>query len=304
MMVIESWVLMILSATTDRAEVRGGVGVFTSLRLLRFLRITRVARICQFFPELRTMAAGMVMCIRSVLVTSVLLLTVTYAFAVSMRELGISSAWGEEHFGSVPGALYTLLFANMFPDSVVLMEQMLQTSWFSAGLYYVFLLLSSVMMMNMLIGVVCDGICKASDTERDERHVELMCAKLHEIISNIDQDHDGIVSKEEFNSIMENEHAVSMLCKVGVDVSALVSEADFIFHEHDETGLPFEEFKDEVLRFRRSSVVTNGTAMATQRLLHFSLEHIAARLQEISTFMVEHNTRLADVPDHVKTSLV
>uniref|UniRef100_A0A7S4VXH6 Ion transport domain-containing protein n=1 Tax=Alexandrium monilatum TaxID=311494 RepID=A0A7S4VXH6_9DINO len=304
MMVINTWVPLILSVLTDDSQVMEGVGVFSALRLMRFLRITRVAMICQFFPELRTMAAGMMLSIRSVLVTSALLVTMAYAFAVFMRELGMSSEWGEEHFGTVPSAIYTLLFVSLFPDNAPLMEQILTSSWFCASIYCAFLLLSAVMIMNMLIGVLCDGIARASHDEQDERNVEHTCTKLHEILSSIDQDFDGVVSKVEFESIIENEHAVQLLHKVGVDVTGLVSDADFIFDGTSRSGLPFEEFKEEVLSFRKSSVVTNGSVTATRRFLHLSLEHIAARLEAIFRLMAEHSMPLTDVREGGKWASV
>mmetsp|Transcript_29215 Transcript_29215/g.86911 ORF Transcript_29215/g.86911 Transcript_29215/m.86911 type:complete len:612 (+) Transcript_29215:85-1920(+) len=303
-MVAESCVLWIIFAATGRSGARFAVGQFSVVRILRFLRIAKVARLGRVLPELRTMAAGMMLSIRSVLVTSALLVTMAYAFAVFMRELGMSSEWGEEHFGTVPSAIYTLLFVSLFPDNAPLMEQILTSSWFCASIYCAFLLLSAVMIMNMLIGVLCDGIARASHDEQDERNVEHTCTKLHEILSSIDQDFDGVVSKVEFESIIENEHAVQLLHKVGVDVTGLVSDADFIFDGTSRSGLPFEEFKEEVLSFRKSSVVTNGSVTATRRFLHLSLEHIAARLEAIFRLMAEHSMPLTDVREGGKWASV
>uniref|UniRef100_A0A7S4SUN5 EF-hand domain-containing protein n=1 Tax=Alexandrium monilatum TaxID=311494 RepID=A0A7S4SUN5_9DINO len=288
-MLLESCVLSIVLAVTDHSSIAGlAVGQFSALRILRFLRIARVAKIGRFLPELRTMVAGILMSVRSVLITAVLLVLLTYAFAIFLRELGMSSEWGEQHFGSVVGSCYTLLFASLFPDNVSLMDQIREDSWFCAGLYYIFLLLSSVMIMNLLIGILCDGISRASDAEHDENNVERMCARLREIMTSVDKDFDGLVTKAEFDSILRNEQAVRMLSKVGVDVATMVGQANSIFHGPNQSGLPFDEFKEEVLKYRTSSVATDGSVTATRRLLHYSLEHISGRIDDMYALMLKH----------------
>jgi len=234
-----------------------------------------------------------------VLFTAVFLILVTYSFAIFFREMGASSEWGEEHFGTVASAIYTLLFASLLPDNVPLMDQIRVESLFCAGVYYVFLMLSSVMIMNMLIGILCDGISRASDSDSDKNNVERMCTQLREIMTSIDEDFDGMVTKAEFDSIIRNEKAVRMLARVGVDVASLVGEADHIFQGHHESGLPFDEFKDEVLKFRSSSVATDGSVTATRRLLHYSLDYIAGRIDEMHALMAAHHTQLIALGERV-----
>jgi len=285
-MIMEIWVLTIFGLIMGNQET-SSVGTLSMIRILRAIRVTRVARICQFFPELRTMVAGMLGGVRSVMLTYVILVVVTYTFAVFLRQLGISRGWGEEHFGTVPRSFYTLLFVSLFPDNAFLMDQILEDSKFGAALYYFFLLLTAVTIMNMLIGILCDNVFQVSDKQKKKRNVEKMSKVLKSVILSMDKDSDRIVTKNEFVSILDNPMALQMLTDIGVDVDMLVSEADFIYSSETQAGMTFEELKEEILKFRNSSVATNGAVIATRRFMRFSLEQIAARLEDLHNIVVD-----------------
>mmetsp|Transcript_26932 Transcript_26932/g.80254 ORF Transcript_26932/g.80254 Transcript_26932/m.80254 type:complete len:549 (-) Transcript_26932:83-1729(-) len=285
-MTLESWLLTIIFLITDAKELMG-IGFLSALRILRVLRIVRVAKLCKAAPELKTMVAGIVAGIRSMLITAVILVVVTYAFAVCLRQLGMSTAWGQEHFTTVPNSVYTLLIVSLLPDNAPLMDEISQETWYCGVIYFIFLLLTAVTIMNMLIGILVDGIFQVSNADKEERGIELMSEKLRAALWSIDKNFDGQVSKAEFEGILENQEAVRTLYDVGVDVTALVSEADFIFRSECSSGLPFEDFKEEVLKFRATSVATNGSVTAVQRFMRFGLEQLAEKMDDLKMTMVQ-----------------
>lgn len=289
LMVVDSWLVTLFVLVTDSSGLTG-LGSVSVLRTLRILRLGRIARLCAVVPELETMVSSMLAGVRSVLTAAVFLLAMTYGFAIALRQMGESTAWGTEHFASVPGSVWTLLVESMLPDNGELLGRMGQERWYCSVVYFAFLLFSAVLLMNMLVGLLCDVVFEVSHNEKMQRGIDSMSTKLQTILRSIDRNYDGLVSKAEFESMIENKDAVSILSDVGVDVVALVGESDFIFSQHGRSQLPFEDFRDEVLSFRSTSSPTMGVITALKRFTHMGLEQIAGRLATVE-MLLHHNLR-------------
>merc|ERR1712151_1209243 len=103
-------------------------------------------------------------------------------------------------------------------------------------LFFLFVLLASLTVMNMLIGVLCEVVSAVAATEKEEMLVTYVHQKLHKVVTMLDTDGGGTISKNEFVKILENGDAVRCLQDVGVDVIGLVDFADFIFENDDGDG--------------------------------------------------------------------
>mmetsp|Transcript_164196 Transcript_164196/g.399055 ORF Transcript_164196/g.399055 Transcript_164196/m.399055 type:complete len:553 (-) Transcript_164196:68-1726(-) len=282
LMILDSWVLTIAIVVTGNSNL-GGMNIISTLRILRVLRIARMMKICRFMPELETMMSSMLTGIRAVLTAGMIMLAMTYGFAIALRSQSTSTAWGHEHFPSVPHSVYTLLVESMLPDNGELLTLIGRDSWLCGIIYGVFLLLSAITVLNMLVGMLVDVISRVSTEETEQRNIEAMGKALQSMLRSADKDYDGLVSKAEFESIVANPEAVSFLYRVGVDVQTLAGEAEVIFGTQGTSRLPFEEFKEEVLQFRRTQTATLGTIMATRRRLHMTLEQFAGRLEVLES---------------------
>eukprot|EP00415_Alexandrium_ostenfeldii_P005137 UN5137 len=112
-----------------------------------------------------------------------------------------------------------------------------------------------------------------------------MSCQLEKILRSIDKDYDGLVSKAEFMSILRNREAVTTLADIGVDVAALVGEADLIFNMQGRAQLPFEDFRDEVISFCRTNQASMGTITNLRRFLYMGLEQIAERVARVEMLL-------------------
>mmetsp|Transcript_76911 Transcript_76911/g.238224 ORF Transcript_76911/g.238224 Transcript_76911/m.238224 type:complete len:520 (-) Transcript_76911:195-1754(-) len=295
MMIVETWVVTIYSLifhTNDHPEL----GIISALRICRLLRVVRVARLCRVVPELKTMVSGMMVGIRSVLITSTILLAITYTFAILLRQLGASKSWGDAYFSNVPLSIYTLLVSAMLPDNAALMDEMGQETWYCAAIYFGFLLITAITVMNMLIGLLCEDIFRVSHEEKELRIIDAMTEKLLQMLVTIDKDFDGNVSKAEFESMLSDEKAVRILHDTGVDVLGLVGQADFIFGWQENGQLPFERFREEVLQFRSTNYSTLGSITGLRRYLEHGLGDIAAKLVSLELRLPP--TSKTDTQDH------
>merc|ERR1719422_771273 len=158
MMVLETWVVTIIMLAQSGSGSSGGSGVGDAsiLRMARLLRLSRMARMVRLFramPELLILVKGIIAATRSVLFTLILLIMLLYVFAIALRQLTDGTAIGEEHFQSVLAAMYTLLIDGTFMDNLgTVVRELGKENPLCCVMFWMFVLLSSCTVMNMLIG--------------------------------------------------------------------------------------------------------------------------------------------------------
>merc|ERR1719199_1812271 len=138
---------------------------------------------------------------------------------------------------------------------------------------YVFVLFSSLTLMNMLVGVLVDVVQAVASTENEANQFAAVKDKINEIMRNIDRDSDGLITRNEFRGLLTDPRACGILKKVEVDVLSLVDLEDYLFEGSDERGdsleknLTMTEFMDLVLSLRGSNSATVKDVVQLQRSL-------------------------------------
>lgn len=121
-------------------------------------------------------------------------------------------------------------------------------------------MVSSMTVMNLLIGVLCEVVSEKSRTENELRVVENVKTRLRDIAQNLDFDDDGEISKAEFQAIIENEATAKALHDVGCDPVNLVDYIDVIFNveqcDSKEATISFDHFMEAVLSYRNANRAT------------------------------------------------
>lgn len=231
----------------------------TILRLFRLLKLTRMARMIRLLraaPELMILIKGIMVAFRSVIFTLFLLLIFIYLFAILFRSLLEESELGATGFPTVPHAMLTLLLRGTLPDN----EDFVMSIWNENYLYGLlaifFILMTSLTVMNMLVGVLVEVVGVVSTVEKEQMTVQFVYSKLQELLttSGLDTDGDMRISKAEFESLLLNPQAARMVQEVGVDVVGLVDFSEYLFH--GDSTLSFPEFMDLVLQLRGSNTAT------------------------------------------------
>merc|ERR1740117_2851354 len=95
--------------------------------------------------------------------------------------------------------------------------------------FFVFVLFGAVLIMNTLIGVLCEVVCAVGVVEREEMLIAYVRSRLSQVMTIIDEDCGGTISKDEFKHILTYDEAVDALIDIGVDVVGLCDFTDFIF---------------------------------------------------------------------------
>jgi len=238
------------------------------LRLLRLARLTRMARLMRSVPELLTLIKGMAAATQSVTSTLVLWIIFLYIFAIlfvgtlgdnecsfcgsklcdsqQMDELernpDLAAEYGlrnplEEFFGSMSHSMYTLLIAGTLRDDMMKVATPLRDCPNTLQMLFVFflyVLLSSFTVLNMLIGVLCEVVRATAQSEHDTMLMNRVQQRLYAVFQEIDRDNSMKISKDEFGLMKDNPEVVAALGELGIEVKHLFALSDSLFEVDDE----------------------------------------------------------------------
>eukprot|EP00928_Gymnodinium_smaydae_P011598 TRINITY_DN14262_c0_g4_i1.p1 TRINITY_DN14262_c0_g4~~TRINITY_DN14262_c0_g4_i1.p1 ORF type:complete len:813 (-),score=191.96 TRINITY_DN14262_c0_g4_i1:85-2490(-) len=282
MMVGETWVMTVVMMLMG-GEGGSALGNASVLRLLRLLRLSRLVRMLRSMPELMILIKGMASASRSLCITLVLLLLLIYIFAIIFRQLTDGSITGALYFNSIPGSMYSLLLHGTFLDNLGPVCNTIGNPETGSPIYlilfFLFLSMAALMVMNMLIGVLCEVVSAVAATEKEQMELCHVREKMQQIIAAIDKDEDMRISKVEFQAILENVDAMTVLGEVGVQPSALVDFATYIFDDGDsnEITLSFEDFMELVLQLRDCKVATVKDMVNLQKIVRDEMKKLEDR---------------------------
>eukprot|EP00440_Ansanella_granifera_P035832 gb/GFBE01038868.1/.p1 GENE.gb/GFBE01038868.1/~~gb/GFBE01038868.1/.p1 ORF type:complete len:624 (+),score=124.27 gb/GFBE01038868.1/:1-1872(+) len=278
-MMLDTWVLVALYLTMgEQWGSRGNsnmVQAFRALRLLRIMRALRMSRVFRSLPELMVLVSGMVMAIRSVVTTLMMLLLVTYTFAIVLTTLFSGTVELEEKFGSVIVSTNYLLLQVLCGWDAGTFQTLIELGSVPGyALLMVYLLLGSLTIMNMLVGILVDVVGTAASEQDEEVMLKELKQDIAAIVSMTDKDGDNTVTQSEFNQMIHNPKAIQRLSHGGVNVYALADFAKFFFRDCAEMTL--EEFVDAILKFR-------GSAQASGKDLVDLRVHVSQELARLAS---------------------
>jgi len=306
-MVSETWVMniVLLSAGVSGGSGLANASVMRMARMLRLLRMARVARLCKAMPELLILVKAMVASIRSCFFVFLLLAMMLYIFGIFFRQLTAGTPAGEAYFTSVLSSMHTLwLDGTLLDNTSQIVDALWEEGIALVLIFYVFVLLSALTLMNMLVGVLVEVVSAVAATEREGLTVSFVKAKLLEIIerSGCDENHDGEISKEEFKRLLDYPQACQAFMDIGVDVFCLIDNIDYIFSddpdsfaEDREKLLSFEEFMELVLELRGSNTATVKDIIELRKFLAQSHRAVTGEVRS-STRMLRDSGRLRRRP--------
>jgi len=254
-MVVETWLINFVVAIAIGGQdgtQNPNVTVLKLMRMARLTRMARMAKLLRWMPELMVLLKGLGLASRNVFFTLVLLAIVIYVFGLTFRQLTDGMDIGDEYFPSVLGACSTLLLRGALPDFAELVTGVGTEHWAFGLLLFVFILMASLTVLNMLVGVLVEVVANVSTMENDKVLSNFVRAKMQEMIEKIGIDRDGNnkMSRSEFEILLIRPEAAQFMEDVGVDVVGLLESADVIFKAGD---LSFCDFVELLLMLRGSN---------------------------------------------------
>ena len=137
-----------------------------SILLARLVRVFRLLRLVSFIPQFRILIESFITAIPRVGYILLFMFVEFYIFAAIGSIL--FSEISPLHWGNVGLAMLTLFQTATLEGWPDLMYQSLEVQRFSWVFFVVFIILNSLVFMNMIIGVIIDVIVKANENDAPE----------------------------------------------------------------------------------------------------------------------------------------
>jgi len=156
-----------------------------SILLARLVRVFRLLRLVSFIPQFRILIESFIVAIPRVGYILLFMFVEFYIFAAIGSIL--FSEISPMHWGNVGLAMLTLFQTATLEGWPDLMYQSLEVQSFSWIFFVVFIILNSLVFMNMIIGVIIDVIVKANENDAPE-NIKLLNEinnRLEKIESNL-----------------------------------------------------------------------------------------------------------------------
>eukprot|EP00927_Polykrikos_kofoidii_P073257 TRINITY_DN6930_c0_g1_i5.p1 TRINITY_DN6930_c0_g1~~TRINITY_DN6930_c0_g1_i5.p1 ORF type:complete len:902 (+),score=185.91 TRINITY_DN6930_c0_g1_i5:73-2778(+) len=268
-MIFETWAFTLVVINTQQDGAVPGTQIVRFARIMRLSRMCRMARLLRAMPELFVMIKGLFAAARSVFFTLVLLAVLLLIFAIAFKQLTFNTKLGDDLFPNIGQGMYVLLVHGTLLLSADVKAKQIVTEGgpLLEAFFFLFILFAAILLMNMLIGVLCEVVSYVAGHEKEAMLIALVQEKMTEVMVLIDEDGGGTISRDEFMQILDQSEAVECLQEVGVDVVGLVDCCDFIFgdegesakeagEEAEEVELTLPEFMEVVLSLRGTNNAT------------------------------------------------
>jgi len=283
MMVGETWVMLILFAIIGGTSGSVSIG---PLRLLRLLRLARMTRLMRAMPELMTMVKGMRVASRAVTSSLLMLLLLVYVYAIALLSFLREEEGVAQYFSSLSRCMWTLLMDGTFMDSTgSLMHELLERDKYHIVLIFMsFVLLSSMTMMNMLIGVLCEVVSAVAAAEREEAAISLVKQTLLVMLKRLDTDGSQTLTREELFAVIHDPASLQVLLDLKVDVPYLLEFQNMLFEGHS-NEIPIRAIMDLILSSRGDRAATVQDIIDASSFTHFLF----------TKEMCQHEARMAEL---------
>jgi hypothetical protein len=279
---------------------QGSVAAF-GLQYISIMRIVRLVRLIRTVPQLQLMIVSIWRAVPPIIITLLLLAMLTFVFALLLKE---SAGVKFESFNSFQEAMLTLLVNGVFMDSPgMIIDMFLRADYYIHAIgFIIYILLCGYMVMNLLIGILCEIVHEATQTEQNTRDEQYLRDNLIDVLECYDRNDDGYLNRHEFNLAVANPDLKIILNKCSVDTKDLLSYGEVLFAEEEsrrcsqKDGLRIEKFLHLVLRLRRHNNATVADIVALREYLdHFS--------NHMRCLMTSEHSEHHDIPGTPRISL-
>jgi voltage-gated sodium channel len=300
-MIVDIWVIMLAFKILS-----GGAQIAIPtqpLRILRLFKITRMARLMKAFPELVVMIKGLFRSLRAIASTGVLVGLMVYTWAILIHMLvgadkdfnkDLKEDFGYE-FSYVGDIMWALLMAGtmMLDNAAPLMTRMMYSKDMAklfAGMAFVsYAFLSALLILQMLIGVLCDVVAHVGQERRDADNIGLVRQEILTQLQHLDQG-DGNISRLEMMNVLEGNQAKALLKKLNINRLFLTQIATLMY--------PDDDAKVPIRTVLELMVMCKGDNQATVEIIASSLCFLSSELAELETSLFQMVDKRLGVNQH------
>jgi hypothetical protein len=254
----------------------------------------------EIMPELITMTRAMLMAFRATASALLMVLLLVYVFSVMMsmllRDEHELNATLSRDFSSMGHSMFTLVVDGTLMEEPgnVLTEMMMHgsvrgiTGMFVFG---VFVMISSLLVMNMLIGVLCEVVSTVTTSEKDEAAVRLVKDTILVELLKFD-DGDGLISHEEIDQVIQDPHSNAVLNSLDIDRLFLTELQSTLFQDEGDR-IPIKGVIELMLLCRADLPSTVKHVASGQAFLHGVISKLDKHLTKHMRHVQDSLHRLA-----------
>jgi hypothetical protein len=182
-------------------------------------------------------------------------------------------------------SMFTLFIDGTLMDEpgAVMTELKDNNCYGAVFVFVIFAIISAVLVMNMLIGVLCEVVSSVTRKEKDEAAVRFVKQSILMELKKFD-DGDGMITREELDKVMHDEHSKAVLASLNVDRLFLTELQSALFQKKGErvtiSGII------ELMLMCRGDLPSTVQHIATGQAFMHSLitrldKHLTKQLQQI-----------------------
>jgi len=259
--VADQWVMPVLHTVMQhnvKNRKQGMASVFMVFRMARLLRIVRLFRLVKIVRPLYELAQSITEALQGMFWVLVFMIMTLYSVAIlCTRVIGHGSIIGEdadedlrkikEMFSSVSTSMFTL-FGTVSSWSLMKFVPLFEEMPMLRPLFVVFYIYSAWALLAVMTGVVSENMIairdqmQKEDEQREEKRKSMITKVLMELFREADVDGNGIVSRQEFESMLKSPELVKKITKnTRMKVQDLIDLFDWL--DHDKGGtITIDEF--------------------------------------------------------------
>lgn len=304
MMMLESWFMPLLEVMTagESGDVAETSSILRIARVMRILRTARIAKLVRYMPELVILLKGMLSACRSVFFTLLLLILVTYVFAITITEVSRGTSLETDLFSGLWNTILTLIVQCVMPDLEARFKDAALENWFVGLLWLTFIMFGTYIVMGLLVGILVETVKTVATFERKQLDIDFAQNVLWELITETcaDQDGDNKISQVEFAQLLARPEAAKALTALGVDVSSALDYGHLLFEDGE--PLTFAEFMEGMMTLRGSNQTTVKDMVDLRKFTAEEFSNLHAVLLDICNFLQSQGMTI-DSLQNVKRSV-
>lgn len=237
--ILDSWVIPL---------VTGGDGGIL-LKMLQFLRLLRMFKVLRMRRDLLALVEGLMASLKSMYWVSLLLLLAIYTAAILCVDVIGSDSVADDYtsegydnikgFGTLGKAMLTLFSISILDTWSTVITPISNVQPYLIPFFLIFLITTSFALMNSIIGIIVEqtSAATAKVKEMDERKKREMkrdrVSELMEVLDQIDESPDGIITAEEMLGARNNVDFQAILRSIDLPPGFTVADLHLML---DKTG--------------------------------------------------------------------
>lgn len=283
MMDVETFVLPLIESTGSP------LAMLSTLRLLRLLRVSRMAKLMKTFPELMLIVKGLAAAVRAVswtLVVLVMILTVWSIVFTSIYHQGFATDEEvatriESLFGNLSKSAFSLIIMGTLLDEVTYCCNMIRQSGelVMLAVFIVFIVISSFMMLNMLLGILVEVVANTAEGEKNKEKNTIVRQAMAAVLNDLGVEGTGI-SQQKFLSMSNNPKLLKDLQELGIKPKHFQLISKILFDDKDARSKD-KEIVGELFRLQPGTPLNFSDLARTEKKLMEQRKEIKKRISRI-----------------------